>query len=265
MRNAGGRRVGERRAVLLPTDDVPELPRRARRHAHLLTFAERVEPAGQEMEDGDTARLVIRFQSGEQAVFNDLYARYFSRVYGYLRVALKDGHEAEDVAQQIFLSVYENLPRYERRGAPFRAWLFTIARNEAVRSLRKLGRVETAEVGEIDEIRLEREASNGGEPSISALDWISDRDLMVFVERLPEAQRQVLALSFMLDLSDREIAAILGRTGPDVRTLRHRALRFLEARLRAVGRTPHQSARQPWRRRVRKAPVLRMRRHALSP
>jgi DNA-directed RNA polymerase specialized sigma24 family protein len=85
----------------------------------------------------------------------------------------------------------------------------------------------------------------------------------MFIERLPLAQRQVLLLRFMLDLSNDEIARVLDRSNDDVRLLQSRALRFLRDRLAAVGRTSTRPGRVPALRRFRQVPVLRSRRYAL--
>jgi RNA polymerase sigma-70 factor (ECF subfamily) len=218
------------------------------------------------LEDEDSARLVAAFQAGDREAFGELYTRYFDRVYGYLRVAFKDRHEAEDAAQQVFTQALEALPRYKRRAQPFRAWLFTIVRNHALGEIRKLARLEVVDPAEIDELR-----ETAAEPvtvDASILEWISDPDLFIFTERLPFAQRQVLVLRYIFDLTDREIATVMGRTAVDVRTRQHRALRVLEKRLDAIGRRPKAKEteidRSPWRRRPRQAPVLRERRFSIS-
>jgi RNA polymerase sigma-70 factor (ECF subfamily) len=251
--------VADRRAIFVPVD-APELPRRARAHADRLVFVERLEPSTQEAEDRDTARVVIRFQAGDKDAFTELYMRYFDRVYGYLRVALRDAHEAEDVTQQVFMKVLDNLPRYERLESPFRAWLTTILRNQAIDSLRRLNRFDVEEPEEINRRRdVEREADG----EMVELDWISDRDLLLFIERLPLAQRQVLLLRYLLGLSTDQIAEALGRTRNDVSALHSRAVRFLRARLAAVGRTATSRQRARISRWPQQALVARRRRFAL--
>jgi RNA polymerase sigma-70 factor (ECF subfamily) len=257
VRAASGRRVAERRAAAVQVD-CRMLPRRARRFADQLVFIERIEPSAQAAEDVDTARLVMRIQGGEGELFSSLYERYFGRVYGYLRLLLRDPHEAEDVTQQVFTSVLRALPRYERRRQPFRAWLFVIARNEALRSLRRANLAEPVDPHDLGE-RVE----GLGATELPALDWISDHDLTIFLRRLPIAQRQVLALRYMLDLPTSEIAAILDRSPDDVRMLEHRALRVLRARLSAVGRQAREHRPARMRRRVPEAVVMRARRFAI--
>jgi RNA polymerase sigma-70 factor (ECF subfamily) len=254
----GGRRAGERRASAMPVDP-PPLPRRARAHAARLVFVERLEPSTQAAEDRDTARLLARIQAGESERFADLYVRYFDRVYRYLHVVLRDPDEAEDATQQVFTQVFEALPRYRNHGTPFRGWLFTIVRNHALNQLRREGRLEL-----MDPAELARLTAEDQEPAdVSALDWITDAELTMLMERLPLAQRQVLLLRFMLDLSHEEIAAILGRSPSQVRMQQSRALRFLHARLVSLGRASSRSERAGLVRHPRQAYVLRGRRFAL--
>jgi RNA polymerase sigma-70 factor (ECF subfamily) len=234
IHNAEGRRVGDRRAPLVAID-APALPRRARRYADRLTFVERVAPSDEHLEDLDTARLVTRIQSGDKSGFADLYLRYFDRVYGYLRVTVGNGHAAEDAAQHVFTQVLESLPAYERRRQPFRAWLFTIARNHAVSVVRKEGRLDVVDPVELGE---RRESAGASEPELPVLDWISDPDLLLFIERMPAEQRQVLTLRYMLGLSMPEIGRAMGKSDEAVRRAHSRAVAFLRQRLTAVGRGP---------------------------
>jgi RNA polymerase sigma-70 factor (ECF subfamily) len=261
IHNREGRRVGERRAPLIPVE-MPPLPRKARPYAERLMFLERLAHPSEHDEDLDTARLVTRIQAGDREGYAELYMRYFDRVYGYLRMLLRDSHEAEDVAQQVFLRVLEALPKYERRRQPFRAWLFTIVRNQALTNLSKRQRMQVVEPEEIDR---RRESAGEREQLSRVLEWIADRELLLFIERLPLAQRQVLVMRFMLDLNSTEIAEMIDSTPEAVRALQARAMRSLRARLTSVGKIPERGDIAPTRRGVRQAPVLRNRRFALRP
>jgi RNA polymerase sigma-70 factor (ECF subfamily) len=235
IRNSTGRRVGERRAVLVEVE-APPLPSGLRVHAARLVFVERLEPSSEHAEDLDSGRLVVSFQAGDPEAFSSLYLRYYDRVYSYLRVLLKDAHEAEDGTQQVFTKVFEALPKYALRDdTPLRAWLFTVVRNHALGELRKWGRVELADEEEIDRM-LARGIPE--EPDLPVLGWIADRDLLLFVERLPLPQRQVLTLRYMMEMSNSEVGEVLDRSPSEVRVLHYRAVNFLRDRLTAVGRAP---------------------------
>jgi RNA polymerase sigma-70 factor, ECF subfamily len=209
-------------------------------------------------EDARIAELVRRIQAGDQELFAEVYELYFDRVYAYLRVMLRDRHEAEDATQQVFTQVFEALPRYQQRRQPFRAWLFVVARNYALSRLRKHGREQPTE-----EAKLDSRRNDAGFEAPPALSWVSDGDLVVLIERLPLPQRQVLVLRFMLGLSSAEVGEILERSEGSVRMLQSRALAYLRERLTAASRAPKDGTRAPLRRWPRQAGVLRARRFAL--
>ncbi|MFL5894128.1 MAG: RNA polymerase sigma factor [Thermoleophilaceae bacterium] len=261
IRSETGRRVADRRAVTVPVE-APTLPRRFRRHADDIRFYERIEPNSQRALDADNARLVMRFQQGDKSAFTDLYMRNFDSVYTYLKVALKDHHEAEDAAQQVFINTLEALPRFElRRGKPFRAWLFRITRNQALSHLRKH---RVIEVEDPAELTRRRRGDTEVEAEKRALDWLSDSDLLILIERLPVAQRQALTLRYMLGLTTDEMATVLGRTTMAVRKLEHRALRFLEQRLVATGRKPLDPERMGMVVDMNRGPVTEARKRSLG-
>jgi RNA polymerase sigma-70 factor (ECF subfamily) len=257
-----GRRVAERRARQVHVQPPRSLPRRAQRHAERLVFVQRVVAPDERAEDAQAARLVKRWQGGDEGAFSELYVRYFDRVFSYLRLVLRDYHEAEDLAQDTFAKVARAMPRYELRGRPFRAWLFVVARNEAISFLRRQARLEVAEPEEIE--RRMEEQGELTEDEVPLIGWIQDRDLMLFVERLPEAQRQVLGLRYLLDLDNAQIGAVMGRSREEVKALHYRAVTTLRERLASVGKGPERSEKPAQAtQRFKQAEVLRHRRFAL--
>jgi RNA polymerase sigma-70 factor (ECF subfamily) len=184
-------------------------------------------------EDDEAVGLVARHQRGDADAFGEIYHCYFGRVYTYLRVVLRDEHLAEDIAQEVFVRAYKALDRYEQRAQPFRAWLFTIARNRALDHLRRQGHGDPRDPQDLVALRdaapLPGEAENGG--------WLADADLMSAVQCLPLAQRQVLILRFAFDLSAEQVAEVVDSTPEAIRALQYRALRLLRQRLGGLGWT----------------------------
>jgi RNA polymerase sigma-70 factor, ECF subfamily len=218
------------------------------------------EQTAQQLEDEDTARVVEAVQGGDKEAFGTIYERYLDRVYSYMRLAFKDMHEAEDATQQVFIKVLENIDTYEKRSQPFRAWLFVLARNYAISELRKLNRLDIEDPAEI----ARRIEAKGGSAELAwVLEWIKDKDLHIFIERLTVPQRQVLALRFLFDMRTKEIAELLGRTPNDVSKLQFRALEFLNERLTAIGRDPGKKRPLSARHRPVQSEVLRERRFSL--
>ncbi|MBA3653882.1 MAG: RNA polymerase sigma factor [Actinobacteria bacterium] len=128
--------------------------------------------------------LVESFQSGDSRAFEDLYRRYFQRVYRFCLKRVGDPHEAEELAQEAFSRAYSAMPRLtgERRFYP---WLTVIASRLCVDHHRRSSRVtpsDTVELGVVD----------GGQQAI--VDQV-DRDLLAAaMARMVPRHREVLQL-----------------------------------------------------------------------
>ena len=80
--------------------------------------------------------LALRCQAGDEAAFAELVERYQPRLRYYLGKLLRDVQGAEDAVQDVWLAVFPAVSRLADAGA-FRAWLYRIARDRALRELRK--------------------------------------------------------------------------------------------------------------------------------
>src|SRR4051812_44770159 len=80
--------------------------------------------------------LVLRCQAGDEAAFAELVERYQPRLRYYLRKMLAGTDRADDVYQDVWFDVFRAVPRLANPGA-FRAWLYRITRDRALRELRR--------------------------------------------------------------------------------------------------------------------------------
>ncbi|MEY4881495.1 MAG: hypothetical protein RLZ87_924 [Armatimonadota bacterium] len=80
--------------------------------------------------------LVDRFLAGDTAAFEELYRRYYAKVFGLARGVMIDAEEAADVTQEIFALVYRNLPKFNRQ-SKFSTWLFRVSVNRSIQESRK--------------------------------------------------------------------------------------------------------------------------------
>lgn len=259
VRAETGRRVAERRTEPLAVP-IPALPRKAARHADRLTFVSRRMPSEQAARDVETERLVLRFQGGETAAVGELYLRHFDTVYGYSRLALRDQQRAEQATQRAFTLATRTAAEYEGvSGLPFRALLLRIAREVILEAMgtRPAGATATEDL-----TSAELRTGLGSEP---ALEWLSDQDVAFFVERLPDYQREVIVLRYLLGESSERAAKVLEVPVEEVREMLSRALVTLEGRLREIGRAPRPGAESaPMVMRRRALPVLAARRGSLA-
>jgi RNA polymerase sigma factor (sigma-70 family) len=158
--------------------------------------------------------------------YEDLYREFLPRIYGYALAQLRNAAEAEDVTAQVFINAYRAYDRFEPTAATPAAWLFRIARNAILDLHRRSGvrdRVEQ-EVG--------RSLGAGPDPAEVAEDRILFAELLVAVRRLPDRQREVVALRHRSDLSFLEIGDLMGCSEDAAKMLYHRALKALRAELR---------------------------------
>src|SRR3982074_3302380 len=82
--------------------------------------------------------LVRPIRQNDGAAFDELYARYSPRVFGYLFQRLHgDAEEAEDLTADVFTRIYEKIDDFHPRGASFSAWVFRIAHNRLIDSVRR--------------------------------------------------------------------------------------------------------------------------------
>src|SRR5574337_454027 len=87
--------------------------------------------------------LVEQLQAGEEASFEALLERYRDRAYRLVLSLTKNSADAEEVLQDVFLTVYRKIASFERRSA-FSTWLYRITVNTALMKLRGRGPVQAS-------------------------------------------------------------------------------------------------------------------------
>lgn len=86
----------------------------------------------------DDIELVNRVRQGEAEAFEPLVRKYHRHLLNFLYGIVRDETVVEDLGQEVFIAAFRSLDNFdERRGVPFGAWLFAIARNRAISELRR--------------------------------------------------------------------------------------------------------------------------------
>jgi RNA polymerase sigma-70 factor, ECF subfamily len=173
-------------------------------------------------------RAVRQAQAGDSDGIHFLYVRYGSDVQRYVASMIKDHHEAEDIAQNIFAKLMIGIKKYDDQNVPFTAWIMRVARNAT-----------------LDHMRVKRDIPMG-DPHVEEVfdetsreDLAGAQDLRQALEQLPEDQREVLILRHIAGLSPIEIAATLGKSESAVFGLHHRGRRTLQAFLTELSAQQH--------------------------
>jgi RNA polymerase sigma-70 factor (ECF subfamily) len=184
-------------------------------------FAAFVDPAPRPDADFDRD-AVEACRRGEREAFDRLVERYQRHVYRVCYRFVSNHHDANDLAQEVFLKAYRSIGRF-RGDSAFSTWLYRIAVNTCLNH-RALRRLPTQELDE-----ALPDAAEG------ALDWVAReeeaRRVRAAVQELPEQQRATLILKVYQDLSHEEVARVLGRSVGTVKANLFHALANLRKRM----------------------------------
>jgi RNA polymerase sigma-70 factor (ECF subfamily) len=181
--------------------------------------AEAEAPAGRVDPD---AALIAAAVGGDAPAFAALYDRYVDRVYRHVYYRLGDRGDAEDLTQQVFLNAWRAIGRYRCTGAPFVAWLFTIAHNAVAGFYRRAKATRDLEL-DLEPVATARWT----DPEAEALAAYDRAVVRRAILRLKPEQQQVVIMRFVEGLPYAEIAAALSKGEGHVRVLQHRALHEL--------------------------------------
>ncbi len=164
--------------------------------------------------------LIEAFQSGDDFAFVSLYNRYKEGVYSFALRMLRDRDAAKDAMQETFLRIYENRDRLLKTHA-FRAWLFSIARNQCLNMLRHSNR--QVPLSEAADQQLQETATRPLEKA--------EQIALVqhFLGRLKPEYREVIILREYHHMSYAEIAAVTKSTLSAVKSRLYKARRKLAA------------------------------------
>jgi RNA polymerase sigma factor (sigma-70 family) len=162
-------------------------------------------------------------RNGDERGFTGLYNTLAGRVAGYARS--RGVVDVDDVVNEVFLSVFQNLGTISGGAAPFRSWLFSIAWNKSVDWHRSATRRPTP-------VDPQSPTALSTQPSTDTLEQLNisnfaderTRDLLA---TLTTDQRDVLLLRIVAELSIDETAAALRKPAGAIKSLQHRALESL--------------------------------------
>lgn len=165
-------------------------------------------------------QVLAAAQEGAEWAWAALYHSVAAQLAGFTRA--KGAPEPDDVVGEVFHDAARNIHSFEGSEGQFRSWLFTIAHNRLVDQWRRAARrrrepAPTASVAASAEAEAVHDACDG--PAFAAL------------ERLTEAQRTVMLLRTVADLSLDEVAVVLGTNRNAVKALQHRAVQQLRKTL----------------------------------
>jgi RNA polymerase sigma-70 factor (ECF subfamily) len=176
--------------------------------------------------DATVARLWVWATRARGADWEARFAEELPRVYNFFRYRVGPGPVAEDLTSLTFEKAWGARDRYREDRAAFGTWLFTVARNVAIdhfRSTRISVPIEEAE-----------EIPGGPTPEEIAERRSDEARLGQLLARRPERERELLALKYGAEFTNREIARVTGLSESNVGTILHRAVHAIRAEWEGV-------------------------------
>jgi RNA polymerase sigma-70 factor (ECF subfamily) len=177
-------------------------------------------------------RLMFQVRDDIQGAFETLVERYQNRLLGVLTHLVGNPGEAEDLTQEVFLRVYRNRKAYKAK-AKFSTWLYTIANNLASNHLRGKGRNPRAslDTDSTSQPAADRLPGPGGTPSAQMRQVELSEVIKDALEQLGDDQRMAVLLNKFEEMSYLEIAGVMGRSEPAIKSLLARARSNLREQL----------------------------------
>ena len=164
-------------------------------------------------------QLMLQYAAGEMAAFEVLYERYRTQLYRFILRQVGDPATANDLYQGCWEKIVKARKSY-KKAAPFRAWMFRIARNHVVDHFRSKPSAALTDSSEFTD------PSRG--PEEAASNQQNESDLATAILSLPVEQREVMMLKLESGFDLKTIASL---TGVNMETAKSR-LRYAVAKLK---------------------------------
>jgi RNA polymerase sigma-70 factor, ECF subfamily len=192
------------------------------------------------MEAASESVLVERLRAGDATALEDLMQRHASRVFRVARGITRTDADAEEVVQDVFLTLARKVGSFEGRAA-LGTWIYRVTTNAAL--LKRRGKRAQLEVSLEEHLpTFKEDGHREGARSYVTTDWSRTPEVELLdeearsvlsraIDQLPEPYRAVLVLRDVEELSNEEAADILGESISSVKSRLHRARMALREQL----------------------------------
>lgn len=163
--------------------------------------------------------------NGDPASYAFLVNKYKDMVYSIAIKILRDADDAQDLAQECFITAYQQLHKYQGR-SKFSTWLYTIVYRAAVTQLRQ-NKLETAFIGDsVNEV-----SDSAGNQFDQLQSKQVGQQVRIAIDKLPQTEALLVTLYYINDLPIKEIQEITGLSKPNIKIKLFRARKKLEHEL----------------------------------
>jgi RNA polymerase sigma factor (sigma-70 family) len=154
--------------------------------------------------------------------FTAFYQQYLPKVFKYVSYRVTDRFLAEDITSSVFEKALTKFNQYNEEKAALSTWIFAIARNTVIDHFRANARERQVPLEEASEIR-----AGGFSPEQEAENSEEYRVLNTCLKKLTAPEQEIVSLKFNAEMTNRQIAGLLGLSESNVGVILYRAVRKL--------------------------------------
>ena len=166
-------------------------------------------PAGGRGSDPADEQIIRRVVAGDQRALGELYDRWSKQAFSLARRVCADEGLAEDVVQEVFIAFWREPGRFDPLRGAFGSWLLTLVHHKAVDAVRRESAIRRRTVPAAEDGE-EWSAIPGPGADQAALGAVVAGQVRDALGRLPDEQREALALAYYGGYTQREVATLTG-------------------------------------------------------
>ena len=179
------------------------------------------------MSANDEKALLERARDRDRQALGELYDRYSRKIYSYVLYHVGDENLAEDLTASVFIKVLGAIDSSKAWDLSFSGWLYRIAHNAVVDNFRRRKNQTTLPLDE-------GLVAVGDDPVSTAEGHIAFESVKAALVYLTDEQRTVVQLKFFEQLTNLEVAGVMGKTEGAIKSLQYRALASLRRHIDLV-------------------------------
>jgi len=174
-------------------------------------------------------QLIAAYLKGDRQALNLLIKRYLTPIFNYALTFVKDQAQAEDIAQEVFVKVWQKIKKFDSR-YKFKSWLYVIAKNTNLDYLKKNKAINFSSLNQADDdLLFEDLVREAGLSPQAELEKIQNAETVnATINELPEKYRETVRLHYHEGYKLREIAVKLGESIETIKSRNRRALQKLK-------------------------------------
>ncbi|NMC51432.1 RNA polymerase sigma factor [Candidatus Kuenenbacteria bacterium] len=177
------------------------------------------------------SKLLKRLKNGDEESFRKIYDFFVDRIYKYVFLKIGSKEKTEEIVQDVFLKFWRFAKDEENKVSDLSAFIYSIARSMIADHYRNEGKVDAVVSFEetiITEEEIVSESVLSEEIDIS----IDLEKVSAALTKLSQVYQDLIIMKYIEEMSNKEIAEILGKEEGNIRVLAHRAIKQLRAILR---------------------------------